>query len=118
MKKLDIYFALLTIIIVVLILLYDSEKLITFVLYLVVLLGLYFSAAIRKIMGKQKRADVSKNGFIVLITGHILITLLFFLTGFLKEHDGVVATGEFLIYLSLMILFSIVVVTNCSVSKY
>lgn len=114
MKKLDIYLVVLTIIILLLVWLNDSENLIQIVLYLAVVIGLFFSAAARRIKGKQNLIDVSKRGLVALISGHFLITVLFMLTGALREEDQVVSTGVFLVYLSLMVLYTLVVVSKCA----
>jgi len=114
MKKLDIYLATLTIVVVLLVWTSDSENLFKIVLYLAVFIGLFISAAARRIKGKQNLIDVSKKGLIALICGHVLITILFVLTGALKEKDMVVTTGVFLVYISLMVLYTLVVVSKCA----
>jgi len=114
MKKLDIYLATLTIIVLLLVWVSDSENLFKIVLYLAVFIGLFISAAARRIKGEQNLIDVNKKGLIALICGHVLITILFILTGALKEKDVVVTIGVFLVYISLMVLYTIVVVSKCA----
>ena len=117
MKKLDIYLIVLTVAVILLIWRYDSADLIKIMLYLLIILGLYLSIVLTKIKRKIKRTEVSTKGFIVLATGHSLLTLLFFMTGSFKETDTIVSTGEFLIYLALLILFTLMVIANCSLKQ-
>lgn len=117
MKKLDIYLIVLTVAVILLIWRYDSADLIKIMLYLLIILGLYLSIVLTKINRKIKRTEVSTKGFIVLATGHSLLTLLFFMTGSFNEKDTIVSTGEFLIYLALLILFTLMVIANCSLKQ-
>jgi len=117
MKKLDIYLIVLTAVVILLIWRYDSANLVKIVLYLLIIIGLYLSIVLTKIKKKRKRVEVSHKGFVVLATGHTLLTLLFFMTGSFNEPDTIVSTGEFIIYLALLILFTLVVVANCSLKQ-
>lgn len=117
MKKLDIYLIILTAAVILLIWRYDSASLIKIMLYLLIIIGLYLSIVLTKIKRKRKRTEVSTKGFIVLATGHSLLTLLFFMTGSFNEPDTIVSTGEFLIYLALLILFTLMVIANCSLKQ-
>lgn len=116
MKKLDIYLTILVLVLLLLIWVMDSENLIRIILYLLVIFGLYTSAFIRKFKGRRRDWDVSWHGIAVLSGGHLLVTLLFIASGGLNPStDWVVSAGEFVLYLALMIMFTMLVVCKCVV---
>lgn len=118
MKKLDIYLTILVLVLLLLIWLMDSENLIRIILYLLVIFGLYTSAFIRKFKGRKRDWDVSWRGISVLAGGHLLVTLLFIASGGLSPNtDWVVSVGEFVLYLALMIMFTMLVVCKCVVKS-
>ena len=118
MKKLDIYLTILVLVLLLLIWLMDSENLIRIVVYLFVIFGLYTSAFIRKFKKRKNNWDVSERGIIVLSCGHLLITMLFIASGGLGQNtDWVVSVGEFILYLMLMMMFTMLVVCKCVVTK-
>ena len=114
MKKLDLYLLLLALGVLLLIWRYETGEVVRIIAYLVVILGLYFSIALARIKRKKRRRDVSWRGLAVLATGHTLMTVLFFWNNDPDEKRWVASAGEFLIYLALLIFFTIVVVANCS----
>lgn len=114
MKKLDLYLLILALGVLLLIWRYETGEVVRIVAYLAVILGLYFSIALARIKRKKRRRDVSWRGLAVLATGHILMTVLFFWNNNPDEKRWIVSAGEFLIYLSLLVFFTIVVVANCS----
>lgn len=114
MKKLDLYLLILALGVILLIWRYETGEVVRIVAYLAVILGLYFSIALARIKRKKRRRDVSWRGLAVLATGHILMTVLFFWNNNPDEKRWIVSAGEFLIYLSLLVFFTIVVVANCS----
>jgi len=114
MKKLDLYLLILALGVLLLIWRYETGEVVKIVAYLAAILGLYFSIALARIKRKKKRRDVSWKGLAVLATGHILMTILFFWNNNSDEKDWIVSAGEFLIYLALIVFFTIVVVANCS----
>ncbi|MPN42872.1 hypothetical protein SDC9_190430 [bioreactor metagenome] len=96
----------------------DSENLIRIVVYLFVIFGLYTSAFIRKFKKRKNNWDVSRRGIIVLSCGHLFITMLFIASGGLGHNaDWVVSVGEFILYLMLMMMFTMLVVCKCVVTK-
>ena len=116
MKKLDIYLTILVLLLLLLIWLMDSENLIRIIVYLFVIFGLYTSAFIRKFKGRKRDWDVSWRGITVLAGGHLLVTMLFIASGGLSPTtDWVVSVGEFVLYLALMIMFTMLVVCKCVV---
>lgn len=116
MKKLDIYLTILVLVLLLLIWLMDSENLIRIILYLLVIFGLYTSAFIRKSKGRKRDWDVSWRGITVLAGGYLLVTMLFIASGGLSPTtDWVVSVGEFVLYLALMIMFTMLVVCKCVV---
>jgi len=116
MKKLDIYLTILVLMLLLLIWLMDSENLIRIVVYLFVIFGLYTSAFIRKLKGRRRDWDVSMHGIAVLSGGHLLVTLLFIASGGLSPTtDWVVSVGEFVLYLALMIMYTMLVACKCVV---
>lgn len=116
MKKLDIYLTILVLVLLLLIWLMDSENLIRIILYLLVIFGLYTSAFIRKFKGRKRDWNVSWRGITVLAGGHLLVTMLFIASGGLSPTtDWVVSAGEFVLYLALMIMFTMLVVCKCVV---
>lgn len=116
MKKLDIYLTILVLVLLLLIWLMDSENLIRIILYLLVIFGLYTSAFIRKFKGRKRDWNVSWRGITVLAGGYLLVTMLFIASGGLSPTtDWVVSAGEFVLYLALMIMFTMLVVCKCVV---
>ena len=116
MKKLDIYLTILVLVLLLLIWVMDSENLIRIILYLLVIFGLYTSAFIRKFKGRKRDWNVSWRGITVLAGGHLLVTMLFIASGGLSPTtDWVVSAGEFVLYLALMIMFTMLVVCKCVV---
>ena len=117
MKKLDIYLIVLTATVILLICRYDSANLLKIVLYNLVIIGLYTSIVITKIKRKKKMVEVSNKGLIVLVTGHSLLTLLFFMTGSFNQPETIASIGGFIIYISLLVLFTLVVIANYSLEQ-
>jgi len=119
MKKLDIYIAIVVVLILLLILFTDPQNLLRIVIYLAIVFGLYFAAYFKRLRERRKDWDISNRGLIFLICGHVFITMLFIASrGLDKTDDWVVSVGEFILYISLMVVFSMLVICKCVERHY
>lgn len=119
MKKLDIYLAIVVVLILLLILLTDPQNLLRSVIYFAIVFGLCFFPYFKKLRERRKDWDISNRGLIFLICGHVFITMLFIASrGLDKTDDWIVSVGEFILYISLMIVFSMLVICKCVERHY